>query len=101
MRAIEEDLEGLAGLLRQSIFTDPDSPPAEAVSELDGIQDRLSALQVRIDHSLWLATGDADSFCQLVKGSSPYFTSKVMTAHLRVDLGQDDTTSCNCMKHAS
>ena len=47
MRALEEDLEGMAGLLRQSIFTDPDSPPAEAVSELDSIQDRLAELKVR------------------------------------------------------
>ena len=47
MRALEEDLAGLAGLLRQSIFTDPDSPPAEAVSELDSIQDRLAELKVR------------------------------------------------------
>ena len=39
MRTLEEDLEGLAGLLRQSIFIDPESPPAEAVSELDSIQD--------------------------------------------------------------
>lgn len=50
MRALEEDLEGMAGLLRQSIFTDPDSPPAEAVSELDSIQDRLAELKVRQLH---------------------------------------------------
>ena len=48
MRSLEEDLEGLAGLLQQGIFTDPESPPAEAVSELDDIQDRLAALKVRL-----------------------------------------------------